>query len=241
MNFDDLLRDYARRDLQRFCPAAHYWLRDHNPIADRELVEPLLIRPVEFGLTPLEHVAADALGKLTTYTITSRAIWDAAYPARDTRDTTPAPGTTFNQEREIWGRREVFRSSALVYARLLDDAQLIELYGTPLPAPANDTATPASVVAVDASNARPRARRDLLAPVIESAQKECPDPFDAPAVWASLVRMADARKLPLLGISDEGIKWQDSNDQTRFLKIKNLRERLLRSMKKSSVERDKAR
>lgn len=78
-----------------------------------------------------------------------------------------------------------------------------------------------------------RARRDLLAPVIEAAQKECGHQFDAPAVWASLVRMADARKRPLLGVSDDGIKWQDSNDEPQFLNIKNLRDRLSRSKKKA--------
>ena len=142
MNIDNLLRDYARHDLQRLCPPAHYWLRDHDPIADRELVEPLLREPVRFGLTPREIVAATAMRDLATYTISSRAIWDAAYPARDSGDTTPTPGMTFDQEREIWARREVFRNSALVYAGMLGDTQLIERYQTPEPAPAPDTATP---------------------------------------------------------------------------------------------------
>ncbi len=157
MSLDNLLRDYARQDLQRFCPAAHYWNRDHNPIADHELTWPLLREPVRFGLTPRERVAATALYDLTTYTIKSRAIWDAAYPVRDSDDPTPATGTTFDQEREIWGRREVSRSSALVYARMLGDVQLIEHYQTPVPAPATDTApaqntaTPAPVVTENAS------------------------------------------------------------------------------------------
>lgn len=146
MNLDDLLRDYARQDLQRFCPAAHYWLRDHDYIADRELTEPMLREPMRFGLTPRERVAATALGNLATYKITSCAILEKANPARDSDDPTPAPGMTFNQEREIWGRLEVFRDSALVYARVLGDAQLIEHYQTPMTAPATDTATPAPVV-----------------------------------------------------------------------------------------------
>ena len=66
MNLDTLLCDYARQDLQRFCPAAHYWARDHNPIADRELTEPLRSRPMQFGLTPRERVAASALGDWAT-------------------------------------------------------------------------------------------------------------------------------------------------------------------------------
>lgn len=86
-------------------------------------------------------------------------------------------------------------------------------------------ATPAPV----ATNAR----RDLLAPVIEAAQKECGDQFDAPAVWASLARMAEAGKRPLLGVSEDGIKWQDANDEPQFFTLKNLRDRLRRSNKKA--------
>ena len=76
-------------------------------------------------------------------------------------------------------------------------------------------------------------RRDLLTPVIEGARRECADPLDPPAVWAVLVRMAESRKAPLLGVSDEGIKWQDSNDEPKFLTLKNLRDRLRRIGKKA--------
>lgn len=76
-------------------------------------------------------------------------------------------------------------------------------------------------------------RRDLLTPLIEAAQKECESPIDAPAVWASMVQMAEARKRPLLGVSNEGIKWQDANDATQFFTLKHLRDRLYRSKKKS--------
>ena len=100
------------------------------------------------------------------------------------------------------------------------------------PEPQASKPSPAPTVG-SASNAPARARRDLLAPVIEAAQKECGDQFDAPAVWAPLVRMASAGKHPLLGVSDDGIKWQDSNDKTQFLTIKNLRDRLSRSKKKA--------
>lgn len=87
---------------------------------------------------------------------------------------------------------------------------------------------PAPMLA-SASSAPVKARRDLLTPVIEAAQKDCGNPFDVPAVWATLVHMAGAGKLPLLGFSDEGIKWQDSNDGTQFFTIKSLRGRLSRS------------
>ncbi len=97
-------------------------------------------------------------------------------------------------------------------------------------APATDTAPPAPVVA-SVSSAQAKGRRDVLTPAIETAQKECPDPFDAPAVWAVLVSMAGAGAAPLLGASDEGIKWLNSNDEPRFLTLKNLRERLNRKRK----------
>lgn len=71
-------------------------------------------------------------------------------------------------------------------------------------------------------------RRDILTPAIEAAQRECADPFDAPAVWAALVHKANASKPPLLGVSDEGIKWLDANDVLNFFTLKNLRDRLRR-------------
>lgn len=91
-------------------------------------------------------------------------------------------------------------------------------------------AAPAPVVA-SASSAPARRRRDVLTPAIEAAQKKCQDPFDAPAVWAVLVSMAGAGAAPLLGASDEGIKWLGSNDEAKFLSLKGLRERLNRKKK----------
>ena len=158
MSLDTLLRDYARQDLQRFCAANHYLHRDHNPIADRELTEPLLREPVRFGLTPRERIAATALGDLTTYTIRSRAIWDAAHPVRDSDDPTPTTGTTFDEEREIWGRRECFRADALVYARMLGDTTLIEHYQTPWTAPVQGSADTTAEVVSQAAPANKQAR-----------------------------------------------------------------------------------
>ena len=86
-------------------------------------------------------------------------------------------------------------------------------------------------------NAPVKARRNLLTPVIEAAQKNCVNPLDPPDVWASLVLMAGTGKLPLLGVSDEGIKWQDANDEPQFLTLKNLSDRLRRSKKKHSEAR----
>lgn len=69
-------------------------------------------------------------------------------------------------------------------------------------------------------------RRDLLTPLIEEAQKQCKRPHDAPAVWVQLSRLAEGGSRPLLGVCDDGIKWQDANDEVKFLSLKNLRDRL---------------
>lgn len=94
--------------------------------------------------------------------------------------------------------------------------------------------TPASppVVAEGANSARRRTRRDILTPAIEAAQKECGDPFDAPAVWAVLVQMAQNKKRSLLGVSEDGIKWLGANDEPKFLNLNSLRDRLRRMQKK---------
>ena len=82
-------------------------------------------------------------------------------------------------------------------------------------------------------------KRNLLTPVIKLAQKEFDDPYDAPAVFAVLRRMADEKVAPMIGVAPEGIKWRDSNDDPQFLSLKNLRERLKRQ-KKSEQTKDVA-
>lgn len=136
----DLLKAHARHDLQRLIPAAHYWLREHAPIADRELTTPLLQNPI--GLSPREYVAAKALATLATYELESRAILEKAYPARDIGDETDCPGETFDEKRQIWGRLEVHRRDALVYAREIGNSQLIEAYQHPIAGPEHDSNTP---------------------------------------------------------------------------------------------------
>lgn len=95
-------------------------------------------------------------------------------------------------------------------------------------------------LAGSASSAARKTRRNLLDPAIEDAQKTCGKPYDTQAVWATMTAMAQAKRTPLLGVSDEGIKWLDANDETQFLKLRNLRDRLAR-IKRSAPERDKAR
>ena len=137
------IRIAALNDLQKFIPVAHYLLRPYSLEADSKLAHSILQYPI--GLTLRELRAAQALADLTTYEIRSRAIFSIANPVKDSSDSTPPLGMTFDQEREVVARFEVFRRSALEYAKTLDDAQLIELYKAA--APATDTETPAPVVA----------------------------------------------------------------------------------------------
>lgn len=102
--------------------------------------------------------------------------------------------------------------------------------GAPVPKP--QAAAPAPV-ADSASSAPGNARRDLLVPVIEAAQRECEDPFDPPAVWAALSQMAQAGKRPLVGVTEDGIKWNDAEDNPQFFKLASLRDRLRRIKKKA--------
>lgn len=115
-------------------------MREHAPIADRELTTPLLQNPI--GLSPREYVAAKALATLATYEIESRAIWDKAYPARDIGDKPDYPGETFDEELKIWALLEVFRRDALVYAREIGNGQLIEAYQNSIAAPEHNSNTP---------------------------------------------------------------------------------------------------
>lgn len=82
-----------------------------------------------------------------------------------------------------------------------------------------------------ASRVQSKPRRDLLTPVIEAAQRECSDPFDTPSVWAALVQMAHDRRHPLDGMTEDGLKWRDAEDEVRFFSKKNLGERLRRKEK----------
>ena len=74
-------------------------------------------------------------------------------------------------------------------------------------------------------------RRDLLTLPIGVAQAACSDPFATPSVWAKLREMAVARTAPFIGATDEGLQWIDHSDQTQYLSMKNLRDRLIRQRK----------
>lgn len=139
MDADELLRTYALEDLKRFCPPAHYLGRDYSLEADRELAEPLVLRPMQFGLTPRERMAAEALRSRAIFELRNRAIFSEAFPVRDSGDMSEPKGMSRDQELQLVGLREVFRRKALMYARATADAQLIEAFAAaPAVQPAED-------------------------------------------------------------------------------------------------------
>lgn len=173
LNYNNALRDSARLDLQRLHSPAHYTAREHDPIADRELAEPLLREPVRYALSRQERAAALALADLATYQIVSRNIWAKQCTDLDSgSNPLPPAEPTFNEQREIWGRYEVFRQHAYSYARLLNDAEWMEFYATPTPAPApeQDTAerTPVALAKEGAMRRSTKRRtwRDVAWPYI---------------------------------------------------------------------------
>ena len=95
-----------------------------------------------------------------------------------------------------------------------------------------NTAPPAPVGAASDTSALPKNHRpDLLTPLIEKAQSGETDPFNAALIWPKLCSMVDEKTRPLIGISDEGIKWTDGNDKVKFLSKKALGDRLQRQKK----------
>lgn len=50
---------------------------------------------------------------------------------------------------------------------------------------------------------------------------------------AQLVQMAQDGKRPLVGVTEDGIKWNDAEDNPQFLTLKNLRDRLRQKKKKA--------
>ncbi len=73
-----------------------------------------------------------------------------------------------------------------------------------------------------------RSRRDLLTPLIEIAQQGCKNPYDTPAVWTKLLAMAREKRAPLLGATEAGLQWLDTDDSLQNLSRKSLGERLRR-------------
>ena len=110
-------------------------------------------------------------------------------------------------------------------------------------APEQNAATPAPVVAVDASDAPaiPKNQRpDLLTPLIEKAQRGETDVFSAAVIWPKLCDMAECKTTPFIGKTESGLQWIDANDNPQFLTKDALGDRL-RRQKKAAIERGKPR
>lgn len=134
MGVDELLRMQALNDLRRLTPKAHFWMRDLDPKADRELTEPLLREPVQHGMTPRELAAAHALANRATYLIRSRELQSRVMVVSDSDAPQSDPRSMPESDyREIAARREVFRQSALVYARMVNEPLMIEAFAGPQP------------------------------------------------------------------------------------------------------------
>lgn len=77
-----------------------------------------------------------------------------------------------------------------------------------------------------------RSRSDLLSNAIKNAQQVAKNPDDASEVFNILRGYAGSKGHPIIGVSEEGLKWLDANDAVRYLSLKNLRDRFTREKKK---------
>ncbi len=105
----------------------------------------------------------------------------------------------------------------------------------PLPAPETVAPAPAGAggeLPVQSTRTATRHRReDLLTPAIDTAKAGCANPGSASEVFARLQAMARMAvpTPPLLGVTDGGVQWIDSNDTPRELNLEALRKRLGRA------------
>lgn len=130
----DQLRAHALRDLERFYPSNHYWMRPYSPEADFEVTDPLLRQPESFRLTARELAAATAFHNMTFAEMRRRKIYGDAHPARDMGDDTPSPGVSESHKMEIVARHAIFMASALSYSRLIGEPSLIDAFTPQIPA-----------------------------------------------------------------------------------------------------------
>lgn len=72
-------------------------------------------------------------------------------------------------------------------------------------------------------------RRDFLAPVVEHAQSQCKNIWDAPEVWSKLQALARQKYGPLIGVDESGIQYVDANDKFKTLNYSSLGMRLSRA------------
>lgn len=104
------------------------------------------------------------------------------------------------------------------------------------PTAANNTA-PQAIRTIHATEPHKNKRRDLLWPLISTAQAGCSDPFDTPSMWAKLREKAVTKTAPFIGVTDEGLQWIDHADEPQYLSMKNLRDRLRRQKKATKKTR----
>ena len=74
-------------------------------------------------------------------------------------------------------------------------------------------------------------RRDILTPIVETAQAKCRSPFDAAEVWTKLMSMAQSKESPLLGVTEDGIQYSHDGEAS-YLSLNALRQRLKRAAEK---------
>lgn len=72
-----------------------------------------------------------------------------------------------------------------------------------------------------------KSRRDTLTPVIELAQSQCRSPKDTAEVWATLLVLADKKRAPLIGATEDGLQYLKDGAAAIF-KRKSLGKRLTR-------------
>jgi hypothetical protein len=80
----------------------------------------------------------------------------------------------------------------------------------------------------------------LLTNLISKAQESVVDKWDANEIFVLLQKWAREKpqSAPLIGTTEEGVQWLNSEDQPCVLSIKNLRDRLRRQRKSSQVSLD---
>lgn len=103
---------------------------------------------------------------------------------------------------------------------------------TPTPTPDADADADADAVGVRAYSTKGM-RRHVLAPIIDKARDHCRNPNDTAEVWIELCRRAGLLETPLLGVTEDGIKYEDG-DEVKYLNRKALGQRVSRSPRRTA-------
>lgn len=100
------------------------------------------------------------------------------------------------------------------------------------PAPAEtaqEQPPPAPAPVQQAATKKGLPRQDLLTPLINKAVQEAGEGASPAEVFAVLRAWADQKRAPLIGATEEGLKWIDSSDRAKFLSLDALGKRLKRA------------